>query len=157
MAWLVQVWDRNLCSSPYQAGFESMSCWICVMPNSYICNADRMCVMPNSCIYNADTPHNGVCHDSQTGPWMRLCNYPKSPLPQVLKLMTQLWTLAIFQLSNKLLWILVFCNSVLFFVCRPIYFFVFSVCTFYAFRHKVNFLFFSIKLLCFLLYLINKF
>ena len=30
---------------------------------------------------------------------------------------SQLWTLATFHLSNKLLWILVFCNSVLFFVC----------------------------------------
>ena len=65
---------------------------------------------------------------------------------------SQLWTLATFHLSNTLLWILVFCNSVVFFVC--IYFFVFSVCTFYAFRHEVHF--FSV-LLCFLLYLINKF
>jgi len=67
---------------------------------------------------------------------------------------SQLWTLATFHLSNKLLWILVLCNSNLFFVC--IYFFVFSVCTFYAFRHEVHFLIFSV-LLCFLLYLINKF
>jgi len=67
---------------------------------------------------------------------------------------SQLWTLATFHLSNKLLWILVFCNSVLFFVC--IYFFVFSVNTFYAFRHEVHFLFFSV-LLFFLLYLINTF
>ena len=66
---------------------------------------------------------------------------------------SQLWTLATFHLSNKLLWSLVFCNSVLFFVYS--YFFVFSVCTFYAFRHEVHFLFFSV-LLCFLLYLINK-
>ena len=54
--------------------------------------------------------------------------------------------------QNKILYILVFCNSVLFFVC--IYFFAFSVCIFYAFRHEVHFLFFSV-LLCFLLYLIN--
>ena len=53
---------------------------------------------------------------------------------------SQLWTLAIFHLSNKLLWFLVFCNSVLLYVC--IYFFVFSVCTFYAFRHEVHLLFF---------------
>jgi len=65
---------------------------------------------------------------------------------------SQLWTLSTFHLSNKLLWILVFCSSVLFFVC--IYFFIFSVCTFNAFRHEVYF--FSV-LLCFLLYLINKF
>jgi len=61
--------------------------------------------------------------------------------------------------QNKLLCILVFFNSVLFFVY--IYFFVFSVCTFYAFRHEVYFLFFTLfafsVLLCFLLYLINKF
>ena len=54
--------------------------------------------------------------------------------------------------QNKILCILVFCNSALFFVC--IYFFVFSVCILYAFRHKVHFLFFSV-LLCFLLYLIK--
>ena len=67
---------------------------------------------------------------------------------------SQLWTLATFHLSNKLLWILVFCDSIVFFVC--IYFFVYSVCKFYAFRHEVHFLIFSV-LLCFLLYLINKF
>jgi len=39
--------------------------------------------------------------------------------------------------QNKILCILVFCNSVLFFVC--IYFFTFSVCIFYAFRHEVQF------------------
>jgi len=60
---------------------------------------------------------------------------------------SQLWTLATFLLSNKLLWILVFCNSVLFFVC--IYFFLFSVCTFYASRHEVHFLFF---LFCFVFF-----
>ena len=60
---------------------------------------------------------------------------------------SQLWTLATFVLSNKLLWILVFCNSALFFVC--IYFFAFSVCTFYAFRHEVHFLFF---LFCFVFF-----
>jgi len=63
---------------------------------------------------------------------------------------SQQWTLATFHLSNKLLRILVFCNSVLFFVY--IYFFVFSVCTFYAFRHEVHFLFFF----CFLCFT-NKF
>ena len=51
-----------------------------------------------------------------------------------------------YELSNislvqkKILCILVFCNYVLFFVW--IYFFVFSVCTFYAFRYEVHFLFF---------------
>jgi len=54
--------------------------------------------------------------------------------------------------QNKVLCILVFCNSVLFFV--RIYFFAFSVCMLYAFRHEVHFLFFSV-LLCFLLYLIK--
>ena len=48
------------------------------------------------------------------------------------------------------------------FVCRPIYFFVFSVCTFYAFGMNVHFLFFTLfvflcfvflsDLLCFLLF-----
>ena len=60
---------------------------------------------------------------------------------------SQPWTLATFHLSNKLLWYLIFFNSVLFFVC--IYFFVFSVCTFYAFRHEVHFLFLSF---CFLFF-----
>ena len=41
--------------------------------------------------------------------------------------------------QNKILCVLVFCNSVLFFVC--IYFFAFFVCIFYAFRHEVHFLF----------------
>jgi len=61
---------------------------------------------------------------------------------------SQLWTLVTFRLSNKLLWILVFCNSVLLFVC--IYFFVFSVRTFYAFRHEVHlFVFFCFALFSF--------
>jgi len=60
---------------------------------------------------------------------------------------SQLWTLATFHLSKKVLWILVVCNTVLLFVC--IYFFVFPVCTFYAFRHEVHFLFF---LFCFVLF-----
>ena len=47
-------------------------------------------------------------------------------------------------------------NSVICFFYVCIYFFVFSVCTFYAFRHEAHLLFFSV-LLCFLLYLINKF
>jgi len=68
---------------------------------------------------------------------------------------SQLWTLATFHLSNKLLWFLVSCNSVLLYVC--IYFFVFSVCTFYAFRHEVHLLFFFSILPCFLSYLTNKF
>ena len=55
-------------------------------------------------------------------------------------------------IQNKILCILVFRNSVLFFVC--IYFSVFSVCTFYAFGHEVHFLFFSV-LLCVLLYPMN--
>ena len=66
-----------------------------------------------------------------------------------------LWTLATFHLSNKLLWFLVFCNSVSLYVC--IYIFVFSVCTFYAFRHEVHLLFFFSILPCFLSYLTNKF
>ena len=50
----------------------------------------------------------------------------------------------VFQYSVTLFYFLCvstfFCNSVLFFVC--IYFFIFSVCTFYAFRHEVHFMVF---------------
>ena len=61
---------------------------------------------------------------------------------------SQPWTLATFHLSNKLLWILVFCNSVLLYVC--IYFFVFSVCTFHASQHEsTSFLFFCFALFSF--------
>jgi len=41
--------------------------------------------------------------------------------------------------QNKILCILLFCSSVLFFVC--IYFFAFPVFIFYAFRHEVHLLF----------------
>ena len=56
--------------------------------------------------------------------------------------------------QNKILWILVVCNSVLLFVC--VYFIAFSVCTLYAFRHEVHFLLFSV-LLFIRLHLINQF
>ena len=49
--------------------------------------------------------------------------------------------------QNKILCIPVFCNSVLFFEC--IYFFAFSVCILYAFRHEVHFLF---LLFCFVFF-----
>ena len=67
---------------------------------------------------------------------------------------SQLWTLATFHMSNKLLWILVFCNSVLFFVC--IYFSHFLCANSMLFGMKYTFCFLSV-LTCFLLYLINKF
>ena len=51
---------------------------------------------------------------------------------------SQLWTLATFHLCRTKY--CVFCISILLFVC--IYFFAFSVCIFYAFRHEVHFLFF---------------
>jgi len=60
---------------------------------------------------------------------------------------SQLWTLATFHLSNKLLWILVFCNSVLFFVC--IYFFVFLYAHSMLFGMTYTFCFF---LFCFVFF-----
>ena len=66
---------------------------------------------------------------------------------------SQLWTLATFLLSRtKCLCIIVFCNSAYFFVNK--YFFIFSVCSFYASRHiSTPFVFFCFVF--FLLYLIN--